>query len=754
MNSWTPADRSRSRAVLVGTSRYAHLKPVPAAANSLDRMRKLLQGPLCAWPADRITLIAEQRLPADLPDHLIELYEQAADVALFYYVGHGQIDDEGQLCLGLADSRIQAERRASTSLTFDAVRKALRASPAAVKVVILDCCFAGQAVHGHNVLAGPELDVTALTSAAGAYTLAATGPFSTAWFEPETDSPAPQTYFTKYLADLVERGIPGAPTILTLDPIYQRLRHDLPAAGKPAPTRSSRDSADAFIFARNAAPRAPQPSPAADADQHGDLARRYRLLDDAEQAADSIRDQVSKIRALARIAVEAVADDPDRSRRLLDDTERLARGVTDAFEKSCVWGEVVGIWAAARKTLLADVPDRARKLLDDAEQVARQGLDGDRYTRHNMEYLLAAIAKARYAYDPASGEQTARSIPDAAKAGSALHGLACDVAARDPDGAERIARAISDLDWKMFALTDVAAEMMKYDPGRGRQLFAEAEHIALSIRDVKARNGSLVKVAGALARSDPANSLGLRSEAERISGEIDDPREQASAAELVARAIIAVAPGHAHQLLKKADYLLNRKLKDQERRNAEALRANIAGTMASVNPDDAASIARDLTEQADTDYVLGRVVQAIALSHPDRAEGFAHRIAEPGSRAVALATAAKAVTASDPNGAASILESAERIVRAITVTQSDFVSLAKIVASYDPDHAEAMVRDGISEEERRDAALAEIAKVIAGDDPDRAETIARGLSDPESKSQLLVALAARHAGAGQAIQPG
>jgi uncharacterized caspase-like protein len=143
---------------------------------------------------------------------LIEVFAQAADTALFYYVGHGQIDDEGHLCLGLVDSRLQAERPATTSLTFDAVRRALRTSLAATKIVILDCCFAGQAVHGPHTLAGQDMDLTALTSATGAYTLAATGPYTTAWFESDAETLVPHTHFTRHFADLIERGIPGEST--------------------------------------------------------------------------------------------------------------------------------------------------------------------------------------------------------------------------------------------------------------------------------------------------------------------------------------------------------------------------------------------------------------------------------------------------------------------------------------------------------------------------------------------------------------
>ena len=93
MPEWPPLrDYSRSRAVLMGTSEYSFLPGLPAALNSLERMTGLLIGPLCGWPADRVSLMVNERGPGDLPDRLIASFEEAADVALFYCVGHGQID--------------------------------------------------------------------------------------------------------------------------------------------------------------------------------------------------------------------------------------------------------------------------------------------------------------------------------------------------------------------------------------------------------------------------------------------------------------------------------------------------------------------------------------------------------------------------------------------------------------------------------------------------------------------------------------
>jgi hypothetical protein len=83
--------------------------------------------------------MVNERGPGDLPDRLITSFEEAADVALFYCVGHGQIDLTNQLCLGLAGSRTEANRRAATSLPFEAVRRAM-----------LGCTHSAALVTEHN----------------------------------------------------------------------------------------------------------------------------------------------------------------------------------------------------------------------------------------------------------------------------------------------------------------------------------------------------------------------------------------------------------------------------------------------------------------------------------------------------------------------------------------------------------------------------------------------------------------------------
>ncbi len=241
-------DFSCSRAVLIGTWDYTELAAVPAARNSLERFETMLTGPLGQWPTDRVVKFANRRKRGDLAHRLVQTFREATDVALFYYVGHGQYDNEDRLCLALRDSSRDARLRTTTSLTFDDVRLAFSRSPATIKIAILDCCFAELAAGRDGHLG--EVVVPRLP---GSYLMMASGEFATAWFESSHENPRPQTYFTKYFLDVVDRGIPAGPPGLPLGPIYDQAADALARDRKPIPRHEIYNNAADFILARNAA---------------------------------------------------------------------------------------------------------------------------------------------------------------------------------------------------------------------------------------------------------------------------------------------------------------------------------------------------------------------------------------------------------------------------------------------------------------------------------------------------------------------
>ncbi|MFD2416605.1 caspase, EACC1-associated type [Amycolatopsis pigmentata] len=241
-----------SRAALIGTWDYKYLESVdPAARNSLGRMTDLLTGPLCGWPEDRVEVIGNERECGNLPHRLMRLYQGITDVALFYFVGHGQIYDD-ELCLALGESPYEASSlRLTAGLQFRHVRQALLACDAETKIVILDCCYSGIATKSGQALSGTAAEIMDRTAGTGAFTMAACEPYYTGWFEPGEPGAPVQTYFTKHLVDTIEAGLPREGAGLSLGAVFTATAEALASARRPRPTRSVRHDADQFVIARN-----------------------------------------------------------------------------------------------------------------------------------------------------------------------------------------------------------------------------------------------------------------------------------------------------------------------------------------------------------------------------------------------------------------------------------------------------------------------------------------------------------------------
>lgn len=252
-------DFSRSRAILIGTAGYrdAAFPPLPAAANSLAGMRSVLTDPsLCGWPEDRVSVESDPSDWRRLVQRMRGLAREAEDVLLLYLVGHGVMLPHGELSLALADT--EADDPDLTGLEYRRVRDLLRDSPAATKIVILDCCYSGRAIEALS-----PLDAVAdTTDVRGVYTLTASD--HTAHVVPLAEQDEVPTSFTGHLLKLVREGLPDGPESLTLGDLYVHLRRRLTAHGLPAPNQRGTDTADRYPFTRNPAhrrPPAPYPYP-------------------------------------------------------------------------------------------------------------------------------------------------------------------------------------------------------------------------------------------------------------------------------------------------------------------------------------------------------------------------------------------------------------------------------------------------------------------------------------------------------------
>lgn len=239
-----------SRAVLIGVPRYQDARYLcyPAVGNSVDGMYKLLvESGLCGWREEHVSKIVNPTNAGQLLRQLRQLAREAVGVLLLYFVGHGVLSEQGELCLAISDTD-HAEPDA-TGLEYTKIRRMLHSgTPATTRIVILDCCYSGRAI---GLGSADQAQLADLSQALGAYTLTAADNFADV--HPGAEDP-PRTAFTGELLDLLMRdGIPSGPAGLTLGTIYPRLHSRLDSKGLPHPNQRADDHAAAFVFARNAA---------------------------------------------------------------------------------------------------------------------------------------------------------------------------------------------------------------------------------------------------------------------------------------------------------------------------------------------------------------------------------------------------------------------------------------------------------------------------------------------------------------------
>jgi hypothetical protein len=242
-------DPARSRALLIGTSRYAdsRLHDLPAVHNNLVDLRATLTGVF----AERCLTVVEN--PTDdraVLDTLANLAAEATDVLFVYYAGHGMLGmRQHELYFGLSSTNLDKPQYSALSLEW--VRDEIRDSPARTKVLILDSCFSGRAVD--DFMADEESLILGAVSVSGTYTLAS----SSANVASLAPTGARHTAFSGELLDLLHRGVPAGPAELDLHLVYGQLRQRMKAKGWPLPRQRGTDNVHGLALGTNPAHAGP-----------------------------------------------------------------------------------------------------------------------------------------------------------------------------------------------------------------------------------------------------------------------------------------------------------------------------------------------------------------------------------------------------------------------------------------------------------------------------------------------------------------
>jgi hypothetical protein len=626
-------DFGRSRAVLIGTAAYTEgLEAMPAAANSLRRMEELLVG-LCGWPAAAVTPFGDLSTGDRRLRKVGELIEEATDVLLLYYVGHGLLLPGDDLGLALTDTDTNIALRLTTTYRLSTLREQLRYHcRARLKLIILDCCFAGIATRNAQGPGDLANRIDHASRIEGTYTWTASRASQQAVYE---DGEGGLTYFTKILHEVVASGIPGKPAWLTLADVdlavAQRFQ-ELPLPNtpiRPEPTRLAVGGLPGmFPFAPNAAPIPVHPG------------------GQSSQTA---------LHPMPIMPAAAGRPSPRWVRQLFNDA--LAEA---SFRLNSVSPESGYLWRA----LLATDPVRAADLVENPR--------GEATPRHI--YLYLGIPQDGRS-DPAW-----RLLADAAQV----------LAPIDPYRAERLdteaERLVVGLPEKtdnyrppkISRLAYLASKAAGHDPDRARRLAAEVEERARTAVGEPVSPGRLAIAAAASADIDPVRAKSLAAEAEQLARSLRRRSARKSALNDVMECLASVDPERVERLLKEnADLMPTSRIDRGRRTMSVALLGDTARALAERDPAIAERFAQ-LFEGRVREKALSEVAGPLGALDAGRAVQIARSISEAELKVRALAHVALVLAAMKHEHAGRLLDDAERLARSIPGGSGKAIALASI----------------------------------------------------------------------------
>ncbi|MCX4969862.1 transporter substrate-binding domain-containing protein [Streptomyces sp. NBC_00654] len=249
-DAWLP-DGPASRAVLIGAGSYTdpELPGIPAVRANLDELYRRLTDPETGLLLpEHCEVVRDPRAEIAVGAALARAAREADDLLLVYYCGHGVFDDGGLLHFALTET--QTEHVGFSALPVDLMRRYVGGARARSRVLLLDCCFSGQAVSAMAPASSVALGQLDLT---GTYTLTST----TATAPSHAPPGAAHTSFTQALLNALD-----APEPLTLDEVHQSIDRELVGLGLKRPQRRSMGEANRLTLVRRRAEPEPEVEPA------------------------------------------------------------------------------------------------------------------------------------------------------------------------------------------------------------------------------------------------------------------------------------------------------------------------------------------------------------------------------------------------------------------------------------------------------------------------------------------------------------
>lgn len=199
-------------ALLIGISEYQPgFSPLPGTVNDVDGMQRVLENPdMGVFAPEDITVLKNpQRQEIEEAIYHLFINRSKDDLLLFYFSGHGVIDETGLLYFATPNTYKDNNGRLvkPSSVAARVLQESLRDSPCQRKVIILDCCYSGAIAKGMTVKDDGTVNISQQLGGTGRAILTSSTSTQPS-FEQESLTPGDTqlSVYTRYIIEGLEKG--------------------------------------------------------------------------------------------------------------------------------------------------------------------------------------------------------------------------------------------------------------------------------------------------------------------------------------------------------------------------------------------------------------------------------------------------------------------------------------------------------------------------------------------------------------------
>ncbi|MER0479122.1 caspase family protein [Streptomyces sp. Edi2] len=235
-----------NRALLISVDDYRSLRPLPAVKDNVRKLEQALLAPGTDLFTKGEIVTCRPQEPWEVEQALDTVVQEARGLLLVYFSGHGRVGSDGgnlHLMVGASEPRHKTVSWQDTVLSYLDNARADRI------VIVLECCYAGNASEAFHSCRNP----TSLLMAAQPNRRIFSG-----------EEPTGGSVFNRALVQILEQGIPGK-RFVTFEDLVRALREQL--AGERTPMgdvwepRSAKQNTVDDVILSFATPEARPPTP-------------------------------------------------------------------------------------------------------------------------------------------------------------------------------------------------------------------------------------------------------------------------------------------------------------------------------------------------------------------------------------------------------------------------------------------------------------------------------------------------------------